>query len=256
MFQQLSISERKSETMDHLFVIASLGALILIHELGHFLTALKLKIPVERFSLGFGPGIISRRWRGVEYRLSLIPFGGYVLPRVKDLDDFYSISRKKRILFSLGGPAANFLAAYICLFFVNILRSGYSQDIFIIPLLQMLEMTAGMFISLSMLVKDPAAVSGAVGIVSQGGEFVGGSVFRLLLFTAFLSINLGLFNLLPVPALDGGKILFAALERANTRVRKLQLPVTIASILFLVILMGFATVMDFVRIFDLSSLYT
>jgi regulator of sigma E protease len=67
-------------------------------------------------------------------------------------------------------------------------------------------------------------------------------------FTTFLSINLGLFNLLPIPALDGGKILFAALEKISLKTRKLQLPVTIISILFLVALMGFTTIWDIVRI--------
>ncbi|MGA1848048.1 MAG: site-2 protease family protein [Thermoplasmatota archaeon] len=242
--------------MDHILVIVALGALILIHELGHFLTAIKLGIPMERFSLGFGPKLIGRRWRGVEYRLSMIPFGGYVLPRVKDLDEFYSIPGRKRILFSLGGPAANFITAYFLLLIINISTSGYSQDMFMVPLVQMFSMKAGMFVSIGMLFKDPGAVSGAVGIVSQGGEFVGGSVLRLMLFSAFLSINLGLFNLLPVPALDGGKILFALLENISIRTRKLQLPVTIASILFLVVLMGFATVMDIARIFDITSIYT
>jgi len=240
--------------MDHLLVIAALGALILIHELGHFLTAVKLGIPVERFSLGFGPKLIGRRSKGVEYRLSLIPFGGYVLPKVDDLDQFYSIPGRKRILFSLGGPAANFIITYICLLAINIPSYGFRPDMFLVPLFQMVQMTAGVLISLGTLFTNPTAMSGAVGIVSQGGEFVGGSVPRLLYFTAFLSINLGIFNLLPVPALDGGKILFAVLERMSIRTRKLQLPVTIASILFLVVLMGFATVMDIVRIFDFTSI--
>ena len=58
--------------------IISLGFLIFIHELGHFLAAKRSGIEVERFSLGFGPKLISYTWRGTEYRLSILPFGGYV----------------------------------------------------------------------------------------------------------------------------------------------------------------------------------
>lgn len=60
-------------------IIAALGfgLLVLIHELGHFLVAKVLKMDVEAFSFGFGPHI-GRKWRGTEYRLSLVPFGGYV----------------------------------------------------------------------------------------------------------------------------------------------------------------------------------
>ena len=61
--------------MDYLLVILTLGMLIFFHELGHFLTALKLGIPIETFSLGFGPRLIGKRMNGVDYRLSLIPFG-------------------------------------------------------------------------------------------------------------------------------------------------------------------------------------
>ena len=51
---------------------------IAIHEFGHFIVALKLGLNVERFSIGFGPAIWKKTWRGVEYRLSWIPLGGYV----------------------------------------------------------------------------------------------------------------------------------------------------------------------------------
>lgn len=63
------------------------GATIFVHELGHFLAARRRGVLVERFSIGFGPKIFS--WRGrdrVEYRLSWIPLGGYVLlPQLADL---------------------------------------------------------------------------------------------------------------------------------------------------------------------------
>ena len=51
---------------------------IAIHEFGHFIVALKLGLKVERFSIGFGPAIWKKTWKGVEYRISWIPLGGYV----------------------------------------------------------------------------------------------------------------------------------------------------------------------------------
>ena len=57
---------------------------IAIHEFGHFVVALKLGLRVERFSIGFGPAIWKKTWRGVEYRVSWIPLGGYVM--IPDID--------------------------------------------------------------------------------------------------------------------------------------------------------------------------
>jgi len=58
-----------------------------VHELGHFLTARRRGVKVERFSIGFGPPSGSWRGRdGTDYRLSWIPLGGYVLlPQLADL---------------------------------------------------------------------------------------------------------------------------------------------------------------------------
>ncbi|AHF93003.1 peptidase [Opitutaceae bacterium TAV5] len=63
------------------------GGSIFVHELGHFLAARRRGVKVERFSIGFGPKIVSWRGKdGVEYRLSWIPLGGYVaLPQLADM---------------------------------------------------------------------------------------------------------------------------------------------------------------------------
>ena len=55
-----------------------LGALVFIHELGHHLLAKYFGIGVEKFSLGFGPKIYGTQRGETEYRISLIPLGGYV----------------------------------------------------------------------------------------------------------------------------------------------------------------------------------
>ena len=58
--------------------LVALGALIFIHELGHFLVAKAMGVGVERFSLGFGPRIFSFRGGETEYCISIVPLGGYV----------------------------------------------------------------------------------------------------------------------------------------------------------------------------------
>lgn len=61
-----------------ILVIIGIGLLIFIHELGHFLMAKKIGVKVLAFSLGFGPAILKKKWGETEYRLSLVPLGGYV----------------------------------------------------------------------------------------------------------------------------------------------------------------------------------
>ncbi|HYY97800.1 MAG TPA: site-2 protease family protein, partial [Pyrinomonadaceae bacterium] len=55
-----------------------LGAAVILHEFGHFIVAKLLRIRVETFSVGFGKRVWGRRWGTTDYRLSLIPLGGYV----------------------------------------------------------------------------------------------------------------------------------------------------------------------------------
>lgn len=68
-------------------IVLFFGGSIFVHELGHFLAARRRGLKVERFSIGFGPRIFG--WRGAdgcEYRVSWLPFGGYVaLPQLADL---------------------------------------------------------------------------------------------------------------------------------------------------------------------------
>jgi len=70
-----------------LFVaLFALGFTIFIHELGHFLAARQRGLIITRFSIGFGPKLFGWTRNGVEYRLSAIPFGGYVaLPQLSDM---------------------------------------------------------------------------------------------------------------------------------------------------------------------------
>ena len=61
------------------------GAVIFVHELGHFLAAKATGVYAPRFSIGFGPALWHRRWGETEYRLAVLPLGGYV--RMASRDD-------------------------------------------------------------------------------------------------------------------------------------------------------------------------
>jgi regulator of sigma E protease len=73
-------------TLNVLVVVAGVGFLIFVHELGHFAVAKWANVKVEAFSLGFGPYLGWRRGE-TEYRLSLIPLGGYVKMAGEGLPD-------------------------------------------------------------------------------------------------------------------------------------------------------------------------
>jgi membrane-associated protease RseP (regulator of RpoE activity) len=64
--------------MDVLVALAILTGLIVVHEAGHFLAATGQGIRVSGFSIGFGPVLLQRRVRGVQFALRAIPLGGYV----------------------------------------------------------------------------------------------------------------------------------------------------------------------------------
>lgn len=100
---------------------------IAIHEFGHFIVALKLGLRVERFSIGFGPAIWKKTWKGVEYRISWIPLGGYV--SIPDVDpegtkaieggtetEKKTISPWKEIAVAVAGPGMNIVLAVVLAF--------------------------------------------------------------------------------------------------------------------------------------------
>ena len=66
--------------------IFALGFCVFIHELGHFIAAKKRGLVADRFSIGFGPRIFGWKWKGTDFRISLLPLGGYVsLPQLADM---------------------------------------------------------------------------------------------------------------------------------------------------------------------------
>jgi regulator of sigma E protease len=93
--------------------------MVIIHEFGHFLVARFFGIRVERFSVGFGPRIWGFKRGDTDYRLSLLPLGGYVKMAGENLDEevtgapdeFMSKPKWQRFCVAVAGPVANILTA-------------------------------------------------------------------------------------------------------------------------------------------------
>jgi regulator of sigma E protease len=297
-----------------LIALVIIAAIILVHEVGHFIAAKRIGIPVHEFSLGMGYKLFSTTKNGTEYSLRLIPIGGFVRMAgedLGDLDDPNGFSKRtplEKIRVAFAGPFMNLaLALFIFIYtyaFIGIpsisdepvigslvegkpagivgLKPGdriinidgktisYWSDITreimssggkelavtvargaetiqyrITPevdssgvpaigimgtinyekqgiinsiktgFIQTYQLTVMMLGGLWMIISGGASaadLAGPVGIAQLVGEAAQGGAVFLLSFTAFLSINLGIINLLPIPALDGSRIVFAVVE--------------------------------------------
>lgn len=106
-------------------VLFFFGLTIFIHELGHFLMARREGMVIERFSVGFGPKIWGKVKNGVDYRVSWLPFGGYVaLPQMSPVEalegktqspeqELPLASPKSKILVAVSGPLMNIVLAFV-----------------------------------------------------------------------------------------------------------------------------------------------
>jgi regulator of sigma E protease len=108
--------------MSLIFAILGLSFLVFIHELGHYLMAKKEKMKVEAFSIGFGPKLFAWKRGETEWRICLLPFGGYVkIAGMQQEDDadlrkveggFFAQSPWSRIKVAFMGPLANIVFAF------------------------------------------------------------------------------------------------------------------------------------------------
>lgn len=64
--------------MNYVLAVLGLGAIIIVHELGHFVLAKINGVKVKSFTIGFGPKILTHKGKETEYALSILPVGGYV----------------------------------------------------------------------------------------------------------------------------------------------------------------------------------
>ena len=234
--------------MSYVAVAMVIGLLIAIHEYGHLLAAKVCRIPVRRFSIGFGPKLFGFKLAETSYWFSWIPLGGYVLPALEDTD-FRQLPTYKRITFALGGPVANIIGAFVGLFVIGLsqLSLGPIKAISFAATQLMIGLQQQLY-GLSSLFVDFGQLSGIVGLVAVGGTHFGSTLADLLTFSVLINISLAVLNLLPLPPLDGGRILFCVLEKIYRPIGKVEAPVTLAGWALVMVLMVCVTVQDVGRI--------
>ena len=134
-----------------IFGIIGLDIVVLVQELGHFFAAKLSGIKVEAFSIGMGKKLLYFNYRGTEYRLSMLPVGGYC--KMKGEEQFskalkhketsipheegslFSVPPLKRIFTYLAGPLANFIFSVIVLSIIWLFGftvSTYSNKIILV----------------------------------------------------------------------------------------------------------------------------
>ncbi len=115
-----------------LLLILVIGILTFVHELGHFITAKLAKATVDEFALGFGPKLISKKYKGTLYSIRLLPLGGYVKiagdgdpekkekkkAQKKDPGNLQNKPRIIQIVVMLAGVIMNFLFAVIVYYII------------------------------------------------------------------------------------------------------------------------------------------
>ena len=297
------------------FVI--LGAIVLIHELGHFLTAKLFGVYCAEFSIGMGPKLFSKKKGETDYQIRALPIGGYVaMAGEADQEDselmkdvpyertLKGIKTWKKCIIMLAGVFMNFVLALVLLIgiysFVEVqtntseigsvvknngaynagvqagdtinkitingeehiiasfsdIQSVLSNenlqlDTDTVTINQFIEYALLIFTTLGKLITDlthtVSQLSGPVGIYTVTAQVTqSGSISTLLSLTALLSTNIGMFNLLPIPGLDGSQVLFALVEKIIRREipTKMKYALQMAGLILVIGLMNFVTIND------------
>jgi len=262
--------------MSVLIFIIVLVVLIVAHEFGHFVAAKWAGMRVDEFGLGYPPRALTIATLGeTRYTLNFVPFGGFVkiygedaIPQqVRDARAFSSKTRLAQALVLVAGIAMNLVLAWF-IFTALLMTPHWVNDhefvagrAFVPALVEGAQVTvrvtgvialglAHFFAGLFTLTADLSQVSGPVGIAGAVGAAAHTGWQDLLSLTALISINLALINLIPIPALDGGRLLFVLIESITRRPIKPVVANTInaTGFAFLILLMLVVTLHDVYRL--------
>lgn len=231
--------------------LVMLGILVIIHEGGHFIAAKLCKIKVNEFSVGFGKGIWSKSIKGTKYSLRLIPLGGYVSMEGEEehSDEEGSFSKAsfwKKLAVVLAGPIVNIIFGLLIYFILVAIKYGVQ-----VAAVNTINFIGALFDSIRIIVTGGASMNdlaGPVGIANIVSKTSGIVDFIYLL--SVISLSLGVTNLLPIPPLDGGKLLIYIIEAIKGKPLKEEttLRIQMLGFIFIIGLSVFVMYNDVIRL--------
>lgn len=196
--------------------------IVLVHELGHFIVARRSGVKIYEFSLGFpfSPRLCTLfRHRETHFTLRLLPLGGFVrFSKVGDDEttELFETSPLNRALILSAGSFFNVVFAFLIflplLVFGNHLHFIDAVSASVQTLWAILSGTVGFLLNLLKGQGGMEELAGPVGIAVMAGKAANNGILNLFYFTGVLSMSLGIMNLFPLPALDGGQLLMLLIE--------------------------------------------
>jgi len=202
--------------------IVVFSIIVLVHEFGHFVAARKSGIKVYEFSIGFpfSPRLLTLfRHKETVFTVRLLPLGGFVsFSRDGDEEakELFDSPINKRAFVLSAGSLFNIVFAFIV--FIPIFIIGkhlYFIDAILLSAKTawgMLSGTIMFFLNIFTGCGTMEGLSGPVGIAAMAGQAASKGFLNLFYFTGALSMSLGIINLLPLPALDGGHLIMLLME--------------------------------------------
>ncbi len=234
-------------------IVFLLGFLVFIHEGGHFLVAKFCKVKVNEFAIGFGPVIWKKQKGETKYALRLIPLGGFVSMEGEDEDsqDERSFNKAKisqRIAIVAAGAIVNIVFGVLVFFIIasiiykNALIGLNLTGNFLISIIDSIKMLFTGNVSINDF-SGPVGISEVVASTKTAFEYV--------YIISVISVSLGVTNLLPIPALDGGKILILIIEwiRKKPLNKDLEIKIQLMGFSFLIALSIYITYFDVLKLF-------
>jgi len=244
-------------------LIAFIGVfsiIVLVHELGHFIAAKAAGMRVYEFSIGFpfSPKIMTLfRYRETEFTLRAFPLGGFVRfvkNNGEGACEWFRTSCLKRMFVMSAGSLVNILFAFLVFAAIAMVRMNFGPV--------KAAMAGGLFTwyivsetarFLSSLLSGNGGMDaffGPIGIASIAWQAAHQGLLNVLLLTGVLSLSLGIMNLMPLPAFDGGQIIIITAEsirKAPFQIKVYQTVNTVGLAMVLA-LAAIATYQDILRL--------
>ena len=228
-----------------------LGIIVIIHEGGHFFVAKLCKVKVNEFSIGFGKILLSKQGKETKYSIRLIPLGGFVnMEGEEEPSDaegsFSKAGTLKKIAIVAAGAVVNIIFGLLVYFLLVTVHYGLE-----VALSSTLNFGVALLESVKMLFTGAVTaddLTGPVGIATIVSETSNISDFVYLM--SIISLSIGITNLLPIPPLDGGKIIIYIIEGIIKKPIKedISLKIQLLGFSFIIILSIFVMYKDIVRI--------